>query len=271
MASTAPTATASQSIAAALVAARRAARPLPAYPGTLPASLADAYAIQDDALRAMGGDVAGWKVGRIWPPHEQDYGSNRLAGPILARRVFTADSAPAMPVFRGGFGAVEAEFVFRLGHVPLGQQRFTLAEAAATVAAVHVGIEIASSPLAQINDLGPAVTVSDFGNNHGLVIGPAIADWANADIDAWPITLAIDGVTVGSGRSGDFPDGTLGSLRFLLELLVARGIAVPTGTLVSTGAITGVHPIAAGQSASMDFGGRHRIACHITDAVPDIA
>ena len=262
-----------QAIAAALVDARRQARALPDFPGPLPASLADGYAIQDAALALVSDRIAGWKVGRIWPPLDARHGSDRLAGPILAGNVIHAEpgAKPAVSVFAGGFGAVEAEFIFRLGHVPPEQTRFSLTETAAVVASVHVGIEIASSPLAAINELGPPIIVSDFGNNNGLIIGPAIPHWQDAAIDDWPITVAIDGAPVGTGVSGDFPNGTLGSVRFLLELLAARGLAVPEGTLVSTGAITGVHNITAGQSASIDFGGRAVLQCQIIRAVPDIA
>ena len=257
-------------IASALVEARRTARALPAYPGALPITLAAGYAIQSAGMALHGGAVAGWKVGRIWPPFDAQFGSDRLAGPVFAAGVVIAldTNSSSMPVFDGGFGAVEAEFVFRLGDVPHGQALFSLAQAAATVAGVHVGIEIASSPLAAINDLGPAVTVSDFGNNHGLIVGPAIADWADVGIDRWPISVAIDGAVVGSGVAGDFPDGTLGSVRFLLELLARRRISVPPGTLVSTGAITGVHAIAAGQDAAVHFGDRHSLSCRMTRAVP---
>ncbi|GGI84480.1 2-keto-4-pentenoate hydratase [Polymorphobacter multimanifer] len=270
---TAITAETASAIAAALVDARRHAASLPDYPGPLPQSLDAGYAIQDAAINVSGGTVAGWKVGRIWPPLDARFGSDRLAGPIFASTVFSsAQAAPvSMPVFAQGFGAVEAEFIFRLGDVPPGQTRFSLAEAAALVAGVHVGIEIASSPFAAINDLGPAVTVSDFGNNNGIILGAEIADWAAADIDHWPIALEIDGQTVGRGIAADFPDGTLGSVRFLLELLARRGIAVPPGTLVSTGAITGVHAIAPGQSATARFGTDHALDCHIKSAIPDIA
>src|SRR3546814_1847543 len=72
---------------------------------------------------------------------------------------------------------------------PADQKRFTTEEATAHIDMVHLGIEIASSPLPTINDLGPTVTISDFGNNNGLVIGPAIADWRGADIAYSPVSL----------------------------------------------------------------------------------
>lgn len=259
-------------IAAAFVAARRAAKVLVAYPGPLPDSLAAAYRIQDEAIALQGSRIAGWKVGRIWPPHEGQYGSNRLAGPIAAERVFMAgDETVAMPVFAGGFGAVEAEFICVLGTVDPARHDYTLAKAADMITAVHVGIEIASSPFAAINDHGPAVTVSDFGNNHGVILGPAIIDWQAAAIDDWPVCVTIDGDPVGQGRAAGFPDGVVGSVRFLLELSARRGIALPAGTLVSTGAISGVHPIAAGQLAEARFADRHVVPCRIVAARPEPA
>ncbi len=257
-------------IAAAFVMARREARVLADYPGPLPDSLGTAYRIQDRAIALQARPVAGWKVGRIWPPHERQFGSNRLCGPIAAGRVFEAGPQPvAMPVFQGGFAAVEAEFICVLRDAGPSQTRYTLAEAAAMIAAVHIGIEIASSPFAGINDLGPAVTVSDFGNNHGLILGPPVPDWRDRGLDDWPVSVSIDGVTVGDGRAASFPDGMVGSVRFLLELLASRGIAVAAGTLVSTGAISGVHPIVPNQSARALFDGRHSIACRIVTATPE--
>ncbi|GGE19857.1 2-keto-4-pentenoate hydratase [Polymorphobacter glacialis] len=259
---------AAETIAAAFVAARRGALPLLEYPGRVPASLDDGYRIQDLAIALQGDAVAGWKVGRIWPPAAMVFGSNRLAGPIFAPAMVAAGGDTVMPVFVGGFGAVEAEFIYRLGIVDPADRQYSLAEAKACVTGVHYGIEIASSPLGAINDLGPAVTVSDFGNNHGLIVGPVIENWQDVDFDAWPIEVEIDGSTAGTGTAADFPDGSLGSVRFLLELLARRGIAVPQGTLVSTGAITGVHAIAAGQSSVVRFADRQSLSCRISKAEP---
>ena len=38
------------------------------------------------------------------------------------------------------------------------------------------GIEVASSPIPDINALGPTVIAADFGNNNGLLLGPELAD-----------------------------------------------------------------------------------------------
>jgi len=69
-----------QAIALAFVTARREGRGLPDYPGTVPVTLDQAYAIQDRAIALATDTIVGWKVGRINPPLDAKLGSNRLAG-----------------------------------------------------------------------------------------------------------------------------------------------------------------------------------------------
>ena len=255
-----------ETVAGAFVAARRDARALPDYPGRLPETLDAAYRIQDAAIRLNGGAIAGWKVGRIQPPLDTKFGTTRLAGPIFADHVFPAVPAHEMPVFVGGFGAIEAEFLFRLGDVPPGRLQWTAEDALDCVTDVHAGFEIASSPFVRINELGPVVTASDFGNNHGLVVGPALADWRVNVVDDMTVTTHIDGALAGSGQAANFPGGSAGSIAFLLSHLAARGIRVWPGTWVSTGAVSGVHEISPGRTATADFGGLHSISCRIVAA-----
>jgi 2-keto-4-pentenoate hydratase len=249
-------------IAQSFVDARRAGRSLPDYPGTVPTALADAYAVQDAAIALNEGEIGGWKVGRINPPID---GVDRLAGPIFSRQIVEEAAEPvAMPVFVGGFAAAEAEFLLRIGATPpAGKTRFTHEEAAALIDAVHVGIEIASSPLAVINELGAAVTISDFGNNNGLVIGAAIPDWRGADIDNWPIEVAIGGKVIGGGKAADMLDGPVGAARFLFELMAERGIALKPGQWISSGAVTGVHAVVIGDRIEARFGAGLVVECTI--------
>ena len=257
-----------QGIARAFVAARNAAESPITYPGPFPQSLEAAYRIQDLAITEDGDRVIGWKVGRIAEADLPGYDVDRLAGPIFARFVRDYDGRPvAMPVFAGGFGAAEAEFLLRLGRdVPPRQRGYTIDETANLIDAVHVGIEIASSPFPGINAHGPAVTASDFGNNNGLVVGGGIADWRQSGFERWPVTLAVDGVEVGYGTTETMLDGAVGAVRFLLELLGRRGIALPAGSWVSTGAVTGVHEVRPGQKIVARFGNDLAVTCTIEAA-----
>jgi 2-keto-4-pentenoate hydratase len=126
---------------------------------------------------------------------------------------------------------------------------------------VHVGIEVASSPFPGINSHGPTVTVSDFGNNNGLVIGPAVDGWRDADVDAWPVTLTVNDREIGRATTATMLDGPFGAARFLFEHLARRGIAAVAGQWISSGAVTGVHPVSPGDKVVAGFDGRWTVAC----------
>ena len=249
-------------IARAFVEARREGGTVLEFPGDVPATLAEGYAIQDAALLLAEGVVAGWKVGRINPPLD---GVDRLTGPIFVDQVVTANADPvAMPVFAQGFAAAEAEFLLRIGTAPdLAKTRYTADEARAMVDAVHVGIEIASSPFPGINALGPTVTVSDFGNNNGLVVGADAEGWREGDINDWPVELWINDALIGAATSATMLDGPFGAVRYLLEHMAMRGIALSPGQWVSTGAVTGVHPVVIGDRVEARFDGRFAVHCTI--------
>lgn len=257
-----------EAIARAFVAARRSGRALEAYPGPRPEDLAAAYAIQDLALRVDGRPVIGWKVGRINPPRDTELGANRLAGPIFAgTEVVAAEGeVPDMPVFAGGFAAGEAELLL---HIAPGQAGILPADDAETwgmIDEVRLGIEIASSPWQGINADGPTVTASDFGNNNGLVLGAPLPLWRELDLCAIPVRTEIAGQTVGEATAATMLDGPFGAVRFLLRNLKERGIEIPDGTWVSTGAITGVHPVVIGQEVRAIFGVHGEVRCRIVAA-----
>jgi 2-keto-4-pentenoate hydratase len=257
-------------IADRFLSARRAASGLADYPGTFPETLAEAYAIQDRAIAAWGKPVIGWKVGRILPPLSQKFGADRLAGPIFTSESATNGAVPDMPVFGEGFAAGEAEFLLRIGRTPpAGKQSFTLEEAADLIDALHVGIEVASSPLGAINALGPIAVVSDFGNNNGLVVGREVADWRSSGFEEWIVSTRIDGEEIGTGRASSFPSGAIGSARFLFELMAQRGIELKPGQWISSGAVTGVHDVRPGQFVEADFGTGFGVRCALTAASPE--
>ena len=244
-------------VAEAFTAARRGARALPGFPGAVPADLASAYRIQEAALALWPEPVVGWKLGRIAPELAGRLGAGRLAGPAFADAFWTAEGETPVeiPVIPGGFAAVEAEYVLRIGRdAEPDRLEWSLDEAADMVDAAFVGVEIAGSPLAAINALGPTVVISDFGNHAGLVLGPRIADWGSRGADSLTCRTLVNGEVVGEGGAADIPNGPLDSVRFLLEHLAARGRPLRRGDLVSTGAATGIHEVGPGARARVEFG-----------------
>nr|WP_248456673.1 2-keto-4-pentenoate hydratase [Sphingopyxis sp. MSC1_008] len=249
-----------QNVARAFIDARAGKTPLTVYPGAMPQTMADAYAIQDSAIALDGRRVGGWKVGRIPPELVARYGGNRLTGPIFTDEI-VGSADPVMPVYADGFAAAEAEILLCFGEV--GTRDYDIDSVRECIADVRTGIEIASSPFPEINRHGPAVTASDYGNNKGLILGPSIADWQDADLIRMPVEMAIDGETVGAATMETMLDGPFGSALFLIGVLRARGIAIPPGTWVSAGAITGIHEIRPGQRAEALFDGKIRVGCSI--------
>jgi 2-keto-4-pentenoate hydratase len=251
------------------VRARLTATALPGFPGTVPHTLEAAYGCQDAAIAQWPDDLQGWKVGRILEPWLSRLGEDRLVGPIFAREVWTARAGEVVdfPVFDGGFAAVEAEFIVRLGvDAEPGRTQWTAQDAATLVGALHIGVETAGSPLATINELGPTVVVSDFGNNAGLIVGPSIANWRAFGNDQLTSETFIDDRRVGTGGAASIPGGPLAALAFALNRCARRGLPLKAGQLVSTGATTGIHDIRIGQSARVVFRGVGEIRCRAVRA-----
>lgn len=252
-------------IAGSFVNARRERRALAQYPGVRPESLTAAYAIQDRSIAIGGQAIGGWKVGRIWAPDDTRLGADRLAGPIFEEVIIEADdgSVPSMPVFAEGFAAAEAEFMIRLAPKEGTPLPATDADTLDWIDEVRIGIEVASSPYPGINADGPCVTISDHGNNAGLVLGPAIPPGSWDQLRSIEIAAYVDGNEVGRKTATEMLDGPLGAVRFLLANLSARGIEAPAGTWVSSGAVTGVHPVVPGQTFMAAFEGFGNVACAI--------
>lgn len=253
-----------EKIASAFVTARRRAEKLEAFPGALPATLADAYRVQERALALDGRPVAGWKVAGIRPDLRPVLGADRLAGPIFAdnvRRLPDGGRAEAA-VYQGGFAALEAEFVAVFARdLKPGPAGVTAAAVLDALEGLHAGSEVASSPLASLNDIGPLAVVCDHGNNAGAIVGPLIADWRNLPAEQLASRMLIDGQVAGEGTAASVAGGPVAALVFLAENLRRRGRYLGKGDVVLTGMTTGIHPVKPGSLGRIEFAGA--AACDI--------
>ena len=258
-------------IAGSFVRARSAAVPLQQYPGVVPPDVATAYAVQEAAIELWPDTIAGWKVARVapnWPAGSAGkFPEPRLNGPAFSRNIYIASSElPVCPVFAAGFAAVETEIVIRVGRdAPADKTQWTIAEAMDFVGAVHIGIEVASSPLATLNELGAGAVIADFGNNWGIVVGQEIVEWRSVvsiDCEAF-----IDGVSVGA-RAVSMEQGPLDAFAFTLGKCASRRRPLREGMWITTGMITGVHDIRIGQQSRHVFAGYGEVGCRIVRANP---
>ena len=220
-------------IARAFVLARQGARALAGYPGRLPVDMAAGYAVQDEALSLWPERPAGWKVGRIPDEASVRLGDSRLAGPIFQAQIsVAAGQTVAVPVIVGGFAAVEAEFIYRIGRD---------ADPAVTQYDRDAALAL--------------VDESDFGNNYGLIVGGPVPDWRARTDAALVCETRIDGATVGSGNASGVLGGPAGALAWLAGHLARRGRPLTAGQWVTTGAVTGIHRIGPDQTAEVRFPG----------------
>jgi 2-keto-4-pentenoate hydratase len=256
-------------VAAELVAARREGRSLTRFPGAIPASMAAAYQIQERAMSRWHDSLIGWKIGYIAADRRSAEDPDRLVGPIWRQQFHLSEehvSPVEVSIFASGFAAVEAELVIRLRQDLPAHERgaWTAEEAARLEQHLLVGIEVASSPIPDINSLGPTVIAADFGNNNGLVLGSILADRAGEA----PVQLAcyVDGQLMGEGSADNLPGGIHHGLATALNILASRGQPVRAGMVFATGAITGIHPIGPGQRCRVDVRGGPSVELQTADS-----
>jgi 2-keto-4-pentenoate hydratase len=253
-------------IAEQFVRARLAGQSLPQYPGTVPATLAEAYSVQELAIKRFPDPIVGWKVARIGAQWSKQYPEERLVGPVFQRNLYVARAGDVVdfPVFQGGFAAVEAEIVLRVNEdAPANKTNWTIDEAAELVRSFHLGVETAGSPLATLNELGPGAIVGDFGNNWGVIVGSTVGEWRSIH-EIVALTFIEDALC---GRGTAFiRQGALGALAFALNKCAELGRPLRAGDVISTGAITGVHDIKAGQRSRVVFEGCGEIECRAISA-----
>ena len=244
-------------ISKTLVRARLEAGTLPDYPGQLPETLQEAYAIQAASIDRWPDELAGWKVAMIPVPDRERFTENRLIGPVFKTTVRTVEPGGhlTVPIIQGGFAAIEAEFVLRLGKtISPNHKGLTDQELLESIDRVFGGAEIASSPMAVAVERGATSIISDFGLNAGVLVGPEIPDWSSLAPESMTARVEVDGETVGEASAAAIHGGLLQAYRFLVEQCAERGIVLPAGTLVSSGAVTGVHEVSVSSRSLVDFG-----------------
>jgi len=172
-------------------------------------------------------------------------------------------------MYVGGFGAVEAEYMFEIGEdAPAGKTSYTTVEAITLVKRMICGVETAGSPLATINVVGPLAVVSDFGNNNGIIVGPEVPNWQDRVLSELTCETFINGKSVGTGTAANVAGGPIEPLRFVAELCAKRGFPLKAGMIITTGAITGIHDVVPGEVARVEFKGLGAVQCVATALKP---
>lgn len=246
-------------LSSTLFSARSEANVLDVYPGSPPSSLEEAYKVQDLSIQASSDEIVGWKIGMVIPELREQMGSERIMGPVFKNVYHFIGKAHEngekldLPVFDGGFIAVEAELIIEIAEDIKPGSVNTADGVEHLVKNVYAGIEIASSPVVDLNDYGPAAIITDFGNNHGMIVGAPIEDW-QSKISGMETKVFINDELINAAPTDGVLNGPMAAFAYIIDQAAARGITLPEGCMICSGAITGVHETLVGATSVVDFG-----------------
>ncbi|MFT8420289.1 MAG: fumarylacetoacetate hydrolase family protein [Gluconacetobacter sp.] len=235
------------SVDEAFLRVRAGASPLECLPGGYHVASADeAYRIQHATLRALGGRIAGWKVGADTPESEP------AAAPIAVSTLF--DAANTLPRGLCRLIGVEAEIAYRFGRaLPPRDVPYTTQEVCDAIESAHPAIEIIDTRFVTPGSQPVFDHLADQQSHGALFVGPGISDWRALVPMEERVTLSIDGRVavdhVGGSAAGD-------PIRLLVWLAshaarYAGGLAA--GTIVTTGSRSGTLFVEPGTRVAVTF------------------
>lgn len=241
-------------LAGHLVAARRDGRQITDLAlSMVPSSIDAAYRVNADVAAALGWEPLGWKIAATTEAVRAKLKSD---GPIYGRtfRRFRMDSPARLAMSTLLDPLVECEFFCTLGRdLPARDSAWTMTDIVDAVATVHAGIEVAECRFPS-RALPPLPAILADGSASGrYVFGGEIADWRHglADVE---VRLEVDGREIRRGKGADVMGDPLRPLLWLAEERRRFGDGLTAGETISTGSMTGMLPIRAGQRVRARFG-----------------
>jgi len=233
----------------------RSTVPLPAAEAS-PQSRAEAFDIQDRIEHLIGDNTVGWKVGastravQILEGHD-----GPIVGWLMGSRIYQSP-ASVLPSMYDGY-KIECEFAFRfLRDLPARTTPYTRAEIDPLIV-LHAGLEISGSRWV-VDPNGRKVTtydcIADSGTGGGYVTSSDIADWRSLDLEHMDIVARIDEGEPIHMYTGDYRCDPADIVVETVNGLSARGRAMATGDLISTGSLTLPTPLRPGQTYVGRFG-----------------
>jgi 2-keto-4-pentenoate hydratase len=238
-----------------LIEARRDGRKMDALPADAePATLADAYAIQDEIIAQFGLPPAGWKVALTNDTAMQRAGASEpAAGPLFAPHITASPGViDRHPDSVAGF---ECEFAFRLASgLSASGAPYDVSGVNEAIESMHPAIEVVGARIANRPALGVRGTVADHSGNFSVVLGLPVPDWKDRDLAQCAVRYCVDGEEIAASTGANVLGNPLNALVWLANHLAARGRELKAGQLVITGAATGPLPAPQGSLVTGDFG-----------------
>ena len=205
-------------------------------PPDKPATISDAYDIQDQyvaLLRGEHGDAVGYKVGLTSATMQTFCGIDHpIAGVVLASRVHRSGAS----VKRADYGRLGLEFEIAVrikSDVPVGP--CTAETIAPHIDGVCAAIELVDDRSADYSKLDVLSLVADNSWNAGIVLSEFVTKWP--DLPGALGRATKDGAAIGEGYGRDILGHPFNSAAWLATQLASRGEGLKAGQVVMTGAV----------------------------------
>ncbi len=207
-------------------------------PPDAPATIADAYDIQEKyvaLLRGERGKAAGYKVGLTSITMQKFCGIDHpIAGAVLAKRVHRSGTT----VHRSDFGRLGLEFEIAVrikSDVPAHDRPCTAEMIAPHIAGVCAAVELVDDRDADYASLDVRSLVADNSWNGGIVLSEFATAWP--DLESVLGRATKDGAPIGEGHGRDILGHPFNSVAWLATQLASRGEALKAGQVVMTGSV----------------------------------
>lgn len=212
-----------------------------------PTSEAEAWAIQREVLRQMGGTIGGYKCAT--PP-----GMPSSAAIVAASGIRVAPASWTVPP--GQQIGIETEIAVRFGRdLPDRGKPYSLDEVLDAVDAAFPAIELVRSRYVDMRAVSPFESMADNVAHVGFVHGADVANWRGFDLKTLKVTQSCGGKVqvekIGGNPSGD----PLVPLLWLANHLPQFGLHLQAGQIVTTGSTTGLIFVDPGQRVVSSFAG----------------
>jgi 2-keto-4-pentenoate hydratase len=227
-----------------LTEARRGGPLLDTLP-VVPASVAEAHAIQDATAALFGVPVGGFKAAAV--------GNDEPSRGLIYAP--TIRSSPArIPAAEVPLCGVEGEVAFRFTKdLPARTAPYTREEVAAAMEAC-AAIEVITSRFKDQAQRSTLEKLADCVSNGAFVHSAPIADWRGLDLVNIHVTLQVNGQTV-LDQNGGNPSGDPLKVATALANMLRGGRGIRAGQFATCGTFTGLRFLKPGDTCTARFAG----------------
>jgi 2-keto-4-pentenoate hydratase len=199
--------------------------------------------------------AAGWKIAATSAAGQAHIGAEGpLAGRLYERCLVASGAVLDIAPMR--MRAAEAEFAFRFARdLTTTGPAPTRSEVLAAAGELIPAIEVPDSRFTDFLAAGLPSMVADALCCGHLVLGPPVPAWRGDELAGRTVVMRRGGEIVARGSGADVLGDPIAALVWLAGQLQAAGTPLRRGDIVTTGACTPAHPVAAGDELVADFGG----------------